>query len=413
MKHEELMKLAVALAVRENKGIAVLAKPDAGITKVGVHNGVIPHSAAAAVLHREREDLNGYSLYLSYKPTEICLGLAWRAKVDAVYFMDQLAMVKVDPTKPDNSVFGYPTSRAMSSGVDILRTDTRIRSQFLTAAKAKLPASFLFGRPLDPNSAGRLAIGLANRKAVLAQTPIETDEIFMRLVFSLVRWGWNDNVARDSRAGPSAPRPFGNNIGGILVNAHNQILAWGLNMKSVNPTFHAETMMILAWLGRNGRDRLPDGCRVYTSLQCCNMCAAHIATLGKGVRVYYGQTDTNIAPTALSRRVNGCSESPSMTAQRAWLDVMQAQVYSPTETIDFLFNNVSPTSGNRPTMSSQHAFEHGSHLQPLRFPVEAADKSPGEILALVKDHQPPAAIAREAQAFLQDLAKAGIIVGHR
>jgi tRNA(Arg) A34 adenosine deaminase TadA len=78
-------------------------------------------------------------------------------------------------------------------------------------------------------------------------------------------------------------------IFGVLVGQDNVILAWGLNMKNVNPTFHAEAMMIQYWLTRNpNATSLPAGCRIYTSLECYNMCAGHIVTLGCDIQVYYG-----------------------------------------------------------------------------------------------------------------------------
>jgi tRNA(Arg) A34 adenosine deaminase TadA len=315
--HKELMAAAVALGAGQGNGVAILAKPGMpiGEAKIGTHVTLTPHSAAAALLHREPGDLTGWNLYLSYPPTEMCLGLAWRARVDRVCFLSSdEQMVEVNPNAPVHSGYGYAHTLDAISGVANLRMSALFRNQFCK----NLDDGRLLSLPpvTDRPIVDKLITGLSSgclRQYEGPATP-EVDAVFMRLVYALIRWGRNDDTAKSQWGGADQTRPFGNNIGAILVSHDNQILAWGLNREDVNPTFHAETMMVQYYLRRKGRTSLPDGCRLYTSLECCNMCAGHVATLGRGVQVFYGQKDTNISPTALSRRVSGCSQSPALVS---------------------------------------------------------------------------------------------------
>jgi tRNA(Arg) A34 adenosine deaminase TadA len=416
--HKELMAATVALGVGQGTGVAILAKPGMpiGEAQIGTHITLTPHSAATALLHREPDDLKGWNLYLSYPPTEMCLGLAWRAKVDRVCFLssdDQ--MVEVNPNAPVRSGYGYAHTLEAITGVAALRTSTLLRNQFCKNLDdgRLLYVPQVTDRPAVGRVGTTLASGLPRRQPVLVTGAPEVHAVFMRLVYALVRWGWNDDTAKSQRAGADQARPFGNNIAGILVSPANQILAWGLNMKHVNPTFHAETMMIQYYLRRTGQTSLPVGCRLYTSLECCNMCAGHVATLGRGVQVFYGQKDTNIAPTALSRRVNGCSQSPAPVSHVGMMDRAQAAQFGPTQTIDFLFDKGT-------IRSTKSLFEHAAHLQPIKLaanaPREAEERRRGWVRRVARSTATPGdqaatAIAAEAELFLRDLHAAGVLVG--
>src|SRR5262249_15459123 len=87
------------------------------------------------------------------------------------------------------------------------------------------------------------------------------------------------------------------------------ILAWGITTTKVNKTLHAEVNMLQSYYKYNKATAaagLPAGCRIYTTLQCCKMCAGMIVSCNKkqgGVHVYYGMTDPtqNASTTALGR----------------------------------------------------------------------------------------------------------------
>jgi deoxycytidylate deaminase len=100
----------------------------------------------------------------------------------------------------------------------------------------------------------------------------------------LVGSAWNEELGGDEkglRPGSSQRRPYGNNIGGILVDSQsNRIIGWGLNMKHLNKCYHGETLLILHYLSTKNVDRLPDGSLFYTSLEPCHMCSGFITTVG-------------------------------------------------------------------------------------------------------------------------------------
>jgi tRNA(Arg) A34 adenosine deaminase TadA len=91
------------------------------------------------------------------------------------------------------------------------------------------------------------------------------------------------------------------NIAALLVAPDGKILGWAVNQKSKHPMLHAETTLVLDWIV-GGKGAVPQGCRVYTTLQSCKMCAAVLMSCAKDVFVYYGQQDggEHAQSTALS-----------------------------------------------------------------------------------------------------------------
>lgn len=104
--------------------------------------------------------------------------------------------------------------------------------------------------------------------------------------------------------------PDGKYVATLLVDKTGKILAWGLNTNSGNRTLHAEVNMLQSWYRTNkssAANGLPESCRIYTTLQCCAMCAGMIVATARKpdtIHVYYGMTDPSQkrATTALTRR---------------------------------------------------------------------------------------------------------------
>jgi tRNA(Arg) A34 adenosine deaminase TadA len=103
--------------------------------------------------------------------------------------------------------------------------------------------------------------------------------------------------------------PDGKYVAAILVGKEGKILAWGLNTNASNKSLHAEVNMLQSFhkykqqpLGRSG---LPEGCRIYSTLQCCKMCSGMVvASMRKAdsIRVYYGMSDPTASDeTALTK----------------------------------------------------------------------------------------------------------------
>ncbi|MGK5089447.1 Bd3614 family nucleic acid deaminase [Bdellovibrionota bacterium FG-2] len=110
------------------------------------------------------------------------------------------------------------------------------------------------------------------------------DQAWMQLAFSLI-------CKRPENSGPRflLDRP----VGALLVSAENRLLFIATNENASNKTSHAEVKLVQGYFRATGSP-LPLGCRIYTTLKCCKMCAAMIWQSAKeptSVRVYYGEND--------------------------------------------------------------------------------------------------------------------------
>lgn len=108
------------------------------------------------------------------------------------------------------------------------------------------------------------------------------DRLYMMTAFALV----TNRFVRETSSNA--------NIGAILVTPTGTIVAWALNTKENNSTFHAEVNLLQA-LRHHSPALLGQlqGYRLYTTLKPCKMCAAMIRHVGDGaISVIYGQDDT-------------------------------------------------------------------------------------------------------------------------
>lgn len=391
----EILLCLHILKLNNNRDYAVLI-PDVGTSfKAAVHANPVPHgdeTAMAALLHRERDDLDRHILVATYEPTEMCLGLAWRAKVRAIYVptggWTHYAHISVGDADALPGGWRRQTITAPTTVNTQLLGNQVWRNQHLR--NAGLPNELLqalqnpvSGRTVDPDIARKLAYGL--QSCGPATPAAHANDDFMKIVYALVRLGWNDDKEKPRRPGASGLRPFGNNIGGLIVDPNNKIIAWGLNFKQVNPTFHAETMMIQYYLRRHNVSSLPANCRVFTSLECCHMCAGYIATVGAGTQVFYAQKDPNIVgPNALERGVNGCGQQPSNFMQAIMGPAMGP---GDRQIIDFLFDK----------QRSKPIFHQG-----------VADTR-AEESSRVQSGQTMSPVLRQGNRFLMDLQDVGIL----
>ncbi|HMP02604.1 MAG TPA: hypothetical protein PKD86_09890 [Gemmatales bacterium] len=391
----EILLCLQILKLNNNRDYAVLI-PDVGSNfRAAVHPQPIPfgdETAMAALLHRERDDLDRYMMIATYEPTEMCLGLAWRAKVRAIYVpaggWSHYAHISVGDADALPGGWRRQTVPAPTAVNTQLLTSPVWRSQHLR--NAGLPPELMqallnptAGRTTDGDIARKLAHGLHSCGSAVP-SPNPNDD-FMKIVYALVRLGWNDKLAEPRRPGAAGLRPFGNNIGGLIVDANNKIIAWGLNFKQVNPTFHAETMMIQYYLRRHNVSSLPANCRVFTSLECCHMCAGYIATVGPGTQVFYAQKDPNIVgPNALERGVNGCHQQAGHFMQAIMGPAMGS---GDRQIIDFLFDK----------QRSKPIFQRG--MTDTR--TEEKD--------LIKRGQIMSPVLRQGNRFLMDLQDVGIL----
>jgi hypothetical protein len=104
----------------------------------------------------------------------------------------------------------------------------------------------------------------------------------------------------------------------MLMGPQGNLLGIEQNRQSINRTFHAEVLLVQRWWSLNGRP-LPAGSQVWTTLQCCRMCAEmiwHCAEKPESLRIRYLRPD----PGAL-------------TKNRSWDRCVDAQTREPIEQI--------------------------------------------------------------------------------
>jgi len=85
----------------------------------------------------------------------------------------------------------------------------------------------------------------------------------------------------------------GHNIGCVLVDGQNRLLAWGVNTLNNHPSRHAETKCIWMFQRHFPGHLVPAGATLYTTLQSCLMCSGTIkhACGTNLVRVVYADAD--------------------------------------------------------------------------------------------------------------------------
>lgn len=116
----------------------------------------------------------------------------------------------------------------------------------------------------------------------------EQDEIFLLLAYSLVYEDWQsfDIPSRERR---------GYNIGAVLVNKENQVVAYDLNAinSTDNATQHGEVRVITKYLEKEKCFNL-DGYTIFTTLEPCVMCAGMITMIDID-RAVFGQKDVRFS----------------------------------------------------------------------------------------------------------------------
>ncbi|MES2185835.1 MAG: Bd3614 family nucleic acid deaminase [Pseudomonadota bacterium] len=133
----------------------------------------------------------------------------------------------------------------------------------------------------------------------------QREKVFMTLAHAIaaartLRWHQSRHAKQIDQAGYA--------IGALLVRDDGTLAGASLNNHHTNETYHAEAQLVMQDALHNAGG-LPAYSRLYTTLQCCHMCAGLIASAGVGVRVWYGQVDNTMCENALQRNVQSCWET--------------------------------------------------------------------------------------------------------
>jgi tRNA(Arg) A34 adenosine deaminase TadA len=306
----------------------------------------IDMSPAANVLQKHDKLVGeGMSIFLNYEPTMVDIGMMWRAKITNIYYIKErthkveVGALQVTANGVKKLEASYVVEKLKSEEIKAFeRKNLAIKSAIDTR---------VFSRPIPQTISEQLLRGLSkvfDKSDLRDETKIEED--FIRLVLNMVSRSWNNG--KDNKP---KERVYGNNIAAIMVDKNNKLIGWGLNYKSENKYFHAETMMILNYLNTNGVRQLPKGAKIYSSLQCCPMCAAYIAQVGKDVKVIYAMEDPYFddkTPLHRDNKVNGCYETVTTLPIHS---VLKNLINDGNEKIlDFLNNKMIKTLMKRPAL---------------------------------------------------------------
>jgi tRNA(Arg) A34 adenosine deaminase TadA len=111
-------------------------------------------------------------------------------------------------------------------------------------------------------------------------------------------------------------------IAAILVSKENEILSWALNTNATNRTLHAEINLVQSYFYKNDSP-LPRGCKIFTTLKPCKMCAGAIWTAAEeplSIQVFFAEHDdgrnarsTILDPGSAERR-RTCSKAIEIEA---------------------------------------------------------------------------------------------------
>lgn len=369
MHHDEVL-LALAYRVKSRFGdhSAVLAELDPKgpkIKSVGLQGAVSHETPIVNVL--QGRDPGGppgkrpLAIATTKKPTEMCVGMAWKYPVRYIVHVEGATVRKITITDDGNSFAG--ANHPLSGGPLLLSANNDAKmprhawgndawvdgwfswlerqGQRTTAGEralaVKKPPNGPHRSRVEPPEVLDTGIPVAGPSRSGARQEFR-DRLFMHLAYALVREGWATDTDDSGRGGGEGGLKGGYNIGSILVDPTGRILAWGLNLIGTNKSFHAETVMLQSYLERHEAEKLPAGCTMYTTLESCHMCAGFAAEVGNGLKVVYGQKDELITNNALERKVKGSAQAPTSAAFLATKQSPIAKGTSPAiEYIEALF----------------------------------------------------------------------------
>lgn len=324
-------------AANNNRNIAVSVLIDNNVPNpkaYAFNTGLTENDTRTAIVNllqgtSENNIPKGSEIYTTETPTVACLGIAKAQGVKNIYYVDNGQLCYIDmspnrvPTVQNHQVVNLgqnpPKAERLNPGLpdpveDWLVADKNVASAAATAwytthfearkreppkkEQTSLKALNYTADVLGTYSTGvpwlkefRLAVPTA---AVPGASADFRDRIFMSLVRVIAARGWQHEAGGPNlRQALLKPRiKAGKNIAAVLVNANNQILGWGLNTNDESTSRHAETNAIQSYQAGQGT-ALPNGTRIYSTLDPCFMCAALFLRAG-GEHCLYEQADTNM-----------------------------------------------------------------------------------------------------------------------
>jgi tRNA(Arg) A34 adenosine deaminase TadA len=121
-------------------------------------------------------------------------------------------------------------------------------------------------------------------------------------------------------------------VAALLVDGDGTLLGWATNTGARNPTSHAEVNLVEQWLAQ-ARRPLPRGCRVYSTLKPCKMCAGLLwdsAADAFEQTVFYGDDDPGRYARETVLDARSMARRRVTTNERELRAVLQHQVATPS-----------------------------------------------------------------------------------
>lgn len=346
-----LTTLAAAVDAKLNKRVALVLYADSfKVLGIGVHSGEGGYETAIVnVVQNLNMNLGDCYVVATYTPTPMCEGMCKGRVLKGMTFV---AGGRIG-TPADNPAIASATFRignADSSPLETAPALTGAAAWFdglqlraLTEVAANAVGSLrrvlsggtdIFSTRYMPDKVRDLYTLTPTAPPVILQQD-EEEQIFMRLAYALVGQSWTELTSWTP--GTKADQEMGGtNIGAVTIH-EGKIIGWGLNSLAQNKTYHAETVMLGAYLAKNNVSSMPSGCHIYTTLQPCRMCAGFIVRVCPNARVYYGLRDQQLSTILTAGVTNGCKEI-AVTAKIAAMKAQQTRLdgIGGTQTPQFL-----------------------------------------------------------------------------
>jgi|SRR5450830_207703 len=290
------------------------------------------HETAVVNLLHNHPNTSKLDVYSSCIPTEMCLGLCWQARVNAIVYPKNFAAKIVLPTDSairdelslnaegeldiPKRITGagwqakklklntFPTSTPLLTewielfNSDALELTPTADTLYTQMHGCKQVYDSRVNKQSELDMLTRIASSLPPQEDACITEQNNKDRLWMKIAYALAGAALPHNRGAGTLSS-------GHNVAAVMVSNTDVILGWGVNINGLNGCFHAETSMVLAYLIKNNTSTLPDGVRIYSTLAPCHMCAGLITTLGNNVPVVVGHIDPRIKNSALDLKKNG------------------------------------------------------------------------------------------------------------
>ncbi|MBV6753295.1 hypothetical protein KV580_23495 [Pseudomonas chlororaphis] len=328
--HHYLLTLVLRKKSLTGKDVAFLVS-GTKVIAIGEAGDKAYETAVVNLLHNH-PNTSKLDVYSSCIPTEMCLGLCWQARVNAIVYPKNFAAKIVFPT---DSAIRNELSLNAKGELDIPKritgagwqakklklntfpTSTPLLTEWIElfnsdALELTPTANTLYtqmhgcnevydsrvNKQSELDMLTRVASSVPAQEGACVTEQNNKDRLWMKIAYALA----GATLPHNRGAGRLSS---GHNVAAVMVSNTDVILGWGVNINGLNGCFHAETSMVLAYLIKSNTSKLPEGVRIFSTLAPCHMCAGLITTLGNNVPVVVGHIDPRIKNSALDLNKNG------------------------------------------------------------------------------------------------------------